>query len=401
MNPHCRYLLFGCFLFVLTTSVCTAHPMDEWLASHPRVAAAITWRSIGENSGRPYSQWTEEEKKALRRHHDAAAAQAWLPLVDPPPNQASSETGGDPTLTLLTPQAARDLFLASVGHSLALETTRRVPWSVADFTHEQLTELFSSSSFYHPDAARGGYRIWCGQHGNVVPAPPGIAWTFLKDQGLLRNNRRATLLAVCEWSRQLTHYSSPVGADAEDFFLHWQYRGKTPVSRMIAGTKFSGWNGMPADTTPRHYTAGCHGTAGFLKSVLRAVNLPVLEVHVEGHATIQFPTERLALPHGDDLYSQLTVNAPTASILIDLDQWNQWFGDSLPWQQRESNINRQSVELALRYPSPFLTEQGRLDRAENRSREASRVYQVFEKLFTVEVVDQAGVWARLDQELGK
>lgn len=46
---------------------------------------------------------------------------------------------------------------------------------------------------------------------------------------------------------------------------HWQYRGWPPVERIISGTN-------DPVLGVRHWTAGCRGTSGFLRLVLRTTN---------------------------------------------------------------------------------------------------------------------------------
>ena len=77
------------------------------------------------------------------------------------------------------------------------------------------------------------------------------------------------------------------------------------ASRIIAGTPFAGEENMPLGGI-LHRTAGCHGTAGFLRAVLRTVNIPVQERYANGHGIVAFTSESRYLSHADDPYSRLT-----------------------------------------------------------------------------------------------
>jgi len=376
---------------------------DAWLAAHPRVAAAIRWRSPGENVGRPHAEWPARDRQLLARHYAAALAQAWLPLPDPPDNLATGEEEWDAAPSMLSSEDARNLFMAWVGHALAVEAERRVPWSLDDLPDDQLADLLGSDAFFTPRQDGRGYMIDNLLHGNATPAPPRVAWTFLAGNRLVRETPAATVTAVCEWGRRLCHYCVYPGiSNLDNNYRHWGYRGKPPVSAMMAGTALREVGGHPAETEVRHYVAGCHGTAGFLRGVLRAVNIPAREVSFGGHATVVFPSCGLALSHGDDLYTQTVTEAPIGEILISADTWEHWFGRNRSEEElRRDNIGRRPVELALVYGSPYLTRCHREDVAEGRARENSRVYEVFRSFFTVAEVDQAGVWWRLDQSLAR
>lgn len=97
----------------------------------------------------------------------------------------------------------------------------------------------------------------------------------------------------------------------------WRYRGEAPVLRTNQGTmdQANPW----ADV--RCWTAGCHGTAGFLRAVLRTVNIPI--VHEHGHALPHFSADGLHLSHGDDPYNPVHLRGsslPMSELLIKPEQ---------------------------------------------------------------------------------
>ena len=101
----------------------------------------------------------------------------------------------------------------------------------------------------------------------------------------------------------------------------WQYRGIPPITRVIEGTTTS-----RPDFTFQHWTAGCHGTTGFLRNVLRAANIPVQIVRICGHELCYFMTEKLYLDHGDDPYNTLfkSTGLPVVDLLIDEATFENW-----------------------------------------------------------------------------
>ena len=140
-----------------------------------------------------------------------------------------------------------------------------------------------------------------------MPARPLTSWAFLQKESLLKPTRLDTIVALVAWARNLTHFAGPVSR--QNFRDHWGYDGDRPVSRALAGTRYTGtvFASIPGYEASRHYTAGCQGTAGLITSVLRAANIPVRLRSVSNdtslHATILFLSEDRALSHGDDPYS--------------------------------------------------------------------------------------------------
>ena len=73
----------------------------------------------------------------------------------------------------------------------------------------------------------------------------------------------------------------------------------------------------PGATAFEHWTAGCHGTTGFLRNVLRAV--PVQNLRVCGHGQVRFLTEGTYLDHANNPYNTgFKASAlPASALLID------------------------------------------------------------------------------------
>ncbi|MBK8790902.1 MAG: hypothetical protein IPO28_12250 [Holophagaceae bacterium] len=125
--------------------------------------------------------------------------------------------------------------------------------------------------------------------------------------GLISATRQETIGKVMEWMRgNMTHF---YGLDT--FGNHqavWQYRGHVPLSKVVGGTIDAN---NPSYGT-QHWTAGCHGSVGFLHAVLRILNVPVQPVWICGHELAYFPSEKLYLDHGDDPYNQVVKSHPAS-----------------------------------------------------------------------------------------
>jgi hypothetical protein len=331
-------------------------PLDCWLSDHPNVAASITWQSTFDTSvydipapaKRAWPSWSDPEKQELATAFEDAWK--WLygqqtpfatlneTLAYPPVNQNNTTTSTDSPYTAVTESFARELYLRWIALSLAVEIGGHVPWSVTGYTAEQLQVLFDSASFLsrRPD---NNYLVCAGSPGHLnyvnrkdnlggsLIAPPRFTLAFLRNRNLVGTTRATTIASLLDWCRDnLVHFYG--AADYGTMEQHWQYRGLPPITRVVGGT-ISTYPG--AMTTTEHWTAGCHGTTGFLRNVLRAVNIPVQILRVCGHGQVRFLTEGTYLDHGDNPYNLgfKASGLPASDLLIDEPTYTMWFGSSL------------------------------------------------------------------------
>ena len=320
-----------------------AHALDAWLRARPSIAGQMIW-----HDGRqplPYSVWPDAMRRRLWAAFDAEQAGTPVALADPAPNAMTPPAGE--AATSLRPDVAQAVYVAAVARSLSVEIGHRVPWSLLDLNEDERRAVLSSLSFFHWDRGEQTYRIEMFEHGWATPAPPQITWRFLEEQHLLKSTRLDTIIALLGWTQQLVHFAG--GHTWQNAVDHWGYAGAMPVSRALAGTKYSGTEhaAIPAWQSTQHFTAGCHGTAGLLLNVLRAANIPLQIRGVNNgtftHATVIFLSEDRALTHGDDPYSQSTRTAPPAALMIDLETYNAWLGPLA--QNPGENIGRRAIEL--------------------------------------------------------
>lgn len=274
-------------------------------------------------------------------------------------------------------------------------------WSLADLTPEQLQILLDGRAMFTRDSTTGYYDINSNEAGVATPAPPHIVYQFLKDNDLIGETRFETIGRLLGWCREnLIHFLG--GNEAKNMEYQWQYRGLPPISRILEGTPNndprSGYN----DPTLRHRTAGCHGTNGFLKGILRTVNIPVLYWRPpnSGHATPYFLIEDKWLSHGDDPYNSFSHSTPQYSgeeLLIDRATYNSWFAAGMP--NPDLNIGRQVYELALKYLPDRLLHYHCGDIAAGRNHAASDVYSAFSRWYSVAELEAMNLWARLDEKI--
>jgi hypothetical protein len=249
---------------------------------------------------------------------------------------------------------------------------------------------------FHWNASPAGYRIDAMQ-GTIVPAPTAFTYSFLGSAGLIGYSRRNTIDNVIDWCRSnLTHFLG--GLDAANMEDQWQYRGLPPMTRVINGTVQTS---HPAAGSA-HRTAGCWGTTGFLRALLRVVNIPVQLVTHAGHAQPWFMADGLYLSHGDDPYNQLTRATPpfpASEIPIDSATFDSWFGASVPAADQANNVGRRTRDLALKYLPNYILRAYCNDKAQGKTHASGSVAATFAPNYTVAQLEAEQLWQRMDMKI--
>jgi hypothetical protein len=327
-----------------------------WLAQNPGVSQYVVWESrlaLGSSTPVAWAQWPNAQRDDLRVNLATyegllagTVAQDPDPLVDPPVNQETLQDSDFPVLVLSSNDAWR-LYVKTVAMSLATELTGAVPWSVTGYDAPSLSALFDSRNTLSytwsgrpanlgvntPQAE--GYMAIANDYdptthatftpyaSYVTPAPPEVALKFVRAKSLQGTTRAATVANAIDWTRRLRHYvTTPSGVPTAVFQRVWGYRGPAPVSATIATTTDTDFDA----NNPYHFTAGCHGTAGFLQSVLRTLNIPVDNDTQHGHSVTRFMADALYLSHGDDPYIGSDIyGVPASGLLLSDATYQAWF----------------------------------------------------------------------------
>lgn len=379
--------------------------LDRWLGKHHAIRDSIIWEYstplpapfFSLQRAQPYKNWKQRDKDALQTAFNAAWNFTSIDVEDVPPNVVRLRDGSAPT-TALSPADAHSLYLASVGQSLAAEIGNRVAWSVANYSSESLAVLFDSREFFVWNEEDNGYRIHDSKGGHVVPASPHTMYDFLRDNDLIGPHRLGTIVRMLTWCHHnLHHHFGP--HTAKNCVDVWQYRGEAPVLRTIQGTM----DQANPSYGVRCWTAGCHGTAGFLRAVLRTVNIPVVHQHQCGHALPYFSADGLHLSHGDDPYNHWTYADPPYSmfeLLMDQSKFDEWFGSDVPNDARKQHVGKRVTELAIQYlPTAMLLHYCN-DQAAGKSHADGEVYAAFEGYgYTLAQLEKHQLWTRMDAKI--
>ena len=240
-----------------------------------------------------------------------------------------------------------------------------------------------------------------------------------------------TVSKLLEWFRDndIVHFAD--GFYFGNVFNHWQYMGMTPVSYLIKqttcehhyipGVDFAQDEERP-HTCPEgqrgHFTAGCWGTDGFVKSVLRTLNIPVRIRTKAWHnqAEFLFPEYSLYLPHGDDPYyvgykynvtplpleegpGWFTYPIPGYETLIDEDTYVNWFQRGSPddWAK---NIARRKHEIEMTFLTTWLLKKYCYDVDHSNQPQNSCVYSYLSNVFTFdELLNDWNIWNNLQNDV--
>ncbi len=382
-----------------------AHPpvpdLEAWLVANPYVTQTIEWKRRGGGvSG--YTSWSSDEKRMLRERFASAWTTDFLLLEDPPRNLVTLRDDED-VVQVLSESDAWQLYLTYVAYSLAVEIGGRTSWSLNEYSVLQLRSLLSSWLMFTWNPDHNGYELRYFNTAGVVPASPWTTLTHLYSKGIYSCLSRPIAIArALDWSRSnLIHFSG--GFDAQNMEAQWQYRGSAPVVRTLAGTPFPGQT-LPSISGIRHRTAGCWGTTGFLRAILRVQNIPVDLIMSAGHALPYFPADGLYLSHGDDPYSRLSKSTPpfpARELLIDEATFDAWFGPAVSATTRANNIGRQTKELALIYLPDELLRHRCKDLRDNKSNADGDVFATFDPIYSLQDLEDRALWTSIDAKIAE
>lgn len=300
---------------------------------------------VSESEKNKWSDWPDSQKSKLQLEFDRAWD--WLQnqagdldasdegLNYPPENVRDTSNDSAAPHTAISDNDAWEIFVRWVAFQLAVEIGNHVSWSMKDLPDSELVVLLDSSALVRKFTL--GYTIATGapahpNHDTVeknmgmsLIAPPWFTYAFLKNNNLIGSDISTTIHNLIDWtSDNLIHFFGAYSYEEMD--NHWQYRGNPPITRIIKGTTNENVGSIDQF---QHWTAGCHGTAGFFRNVLRAVNIPVYIPMICNHAQIYFPTEGKYIDHGDNPYN-LTfkgLDLPGESLLINEEMHKEWFGE--------------------------------------------------------------------------
>jgi uncharacterized repeat protein (TIGR02543 family) len=353
-----------------TTTTSDAAPLAlfqdlaTWLAAHPAIAGAIKWQfqaasgamgvyqAPAETDKKTWATWSAPQQADLNQAYldviawiNQGAPQVTMPvgalgqttLTDRPWNtHASANDPNSSTIETVEPAYMWKLYIAHVAFSLMLETSHQVPWSVTDYPDATLKWIFDSATMAWLNGSSPNMFMVGTYDQNGFPplrtnnrprtsfADPRWTYPWLKQAGLIGSARLTTVGNMLDWMRHnLTHFydAESIGRDLDI----WQYNGYSPLSGIVNGTIDAKYPGLGS----QHWTAGCHGSTGFLHAALRVLNIPVQPIWVCGHELVYFMSEDKYMDHADDPYNAVVRASGSSSLLLLMDSatWRGRFGN--------------------------------------------------------------------------
>lgn len=378
---------------------------NEWLIKHSKISNAIIWRGNAskENpNGIPftYNLWGHDKKRELSTNFWNTLMDISLGLNEVPECTVNLSDDGTVYSTDLKPHDAWIYYITYIVHSIRVEIDRLVHWSILRYNNNQLGFLLDSNTFFEYFGSEDVYSIirWdksLFSHGAVTMGDPTRIYDFIDNGKFIGMTRWGTIGRFLGWCRdKLVHFNGE--NNPEDYQKYWQYEGYPPVERIINGTK------LP-DTETEHYTAGCFGTTGLLRTILRTINIPVLLEERCGHAMPHFvydTTHEFYLSHGDDPYNSLykhsTPQFIPLELIIDPNKFEEWFNKDLSNETICNNVGRHALELAVEYIPNQLLKIYCDDISNGRSPEEGRIYnEIFRDHISESELKLFGFWERL------
>ena len=379
---------------------------DQWLNENSIIANAIRWQADGSKRtpngiSRAYHSWSKAKKLELSTTFWRILLDLSSGLDEAPAPLISLSADGNVLSTDLVPEDAWSYYLAYIANCLRVELDRLVHWSIFKYNERQLEMLFDSRSLFIYFRPRDVYSILrrnesLFSHGSVTPGDPVRIYDFLDQEKLIGITRWGSVGRLLGWCRDnLFHFKD--GNTPESYQEHWHYKGYPPVERIISGTEHP-------DLGFKHFTAGCWGTTGFLRIVLRTINIPVMLEERCDHALPHFAydaSHEFYLSHGDDPYNNLyrksSPKFPPLDLIIDRYKFDDWFSKDLPEKKICDNIGRHALELAVEYLPQKILEVYCDDLIQGRSHESGRAYnEIFREHISLKELEAFGFWKRME-----
>lgn len=405
----------ACAPFVNTDGI-----VDCWLAAYPKIANSIVFWFDAKDTPKAWPDWDEPSKQAVRdaykyilKWYTTGMGRYYGPLIQDPPVNLSEAAmvAGQPAHLVISKEDAWTVYSSHIGLNLVLEINGFVPWSLRNYSSVSLDHLLNAYTSKTSEGFNNAARFWPAEAvpdpvspaGYIVwghaPSNPITVFKFLKDNDLIADTPKETIGKALRWSSRLRHMFCG-WADPQIVYAYWQYYSGPTLFGMMHGTVYTGpgqcgFNGIG----PQHYTGGCGSTVEFLRAVLRAVNIPVMDQTMltepgSGHGGAWFSGENLFLSHGDAPYDRIAAGYYPPDLLITAQTFSAWFpkGDFAAAKQ---NIDRRTVELAVTHPGPGLVDYYCKDTQSGKDHASGDVYKRFAPFFTVQHLENAGLWDKL------
>jgi hypothetical protein len=265
-----------------------------------------------------------------------------LVVPEPAASIACVEPSSCSSISLTAAERSR-ILVGKHAHAVWLDYRGKVPWRLADYTAAALDGLFDPSVLFF---GVGGTRFRY-----VVDHSSSEAWAYVQAQKLVASSPRKSIetvlsdLRTTEEAYDFLHGAADLGDPVD-----------TPYTLREALTSYR--EGRPGIRVARE---GCHSMSRIVLGLLRAMNVPGVEVHDgtwfhNGHSSATWPAFALVMPHGDDLYNSILYAAPTSALLVEESFYTDPSNVAVCGTDAGYLGDRHRFLAAIRYPPKYLTE---------------------------------------------
>jgi predicted outer membrane repeat protein len=236
--------------------------------------------------------------------------------------------------TTLTATEWRRILAAKTAHSIWLDKNDMLPWTIRDYTQEQLRGLFDKTLLF-TQSGRDYY------YSSLVDHSPSEVFGYILQKQLIRGTLLDTFYAVFDDLRSDFRHGDTSDPDRN-----------TAYTLLAALTTFDAKN-------MRVSRAGCHSSTRIALGILRCINIPGEQVNDGSwyevvHSSAVWSVVETVMPHGDNIYDALLSETPTSEFLPTFSFYEEnqdnapCYGDHVCLSHRHVALN------AIAYPSPWL-----------------------------------------------
>ena len=195
----------------------------------------------------------------------------------------------------LTAQESERILAAKMAHSIWLDRNNMLPWTIRDYSQDELAGLFDPGGLFSGNESAYYYF-------SVVDHSPSEVYSYIADNDLLKGDELDTLYAVLD--------------DVRADFRH----GNTSDENRNTAYNVREALSTYASNNMRVSRVGCHSSTRIIIAMLRSVNVPGEETnsgtwYENGHSSAVWPTLETVLPHGDHIYNALIRATPSDELL--------------------------------------------------------------------------------------
>jgi hypothetical protein len=267
---------------------------QSYLIGYPQVLND----ALSDYYGRKRSPFLPQDYQTLWNAAASLEQYGQLPAIDP----AEITVATNCATTDGNPFDCDNYFQArNLAYALWLELNHLVPWSLAEYSNLQLTELLSLLA--KPQSAGFAPLL-------VRPDYARALWNTYAMQGQSLSTRADLEKRLASWIRDhVVHEEAGPNGDGTEAL--------SDISQFLNGT-----TNCQGQTT-KMCVGSCYHNNRFMSAIALAFNVPAVSTvdigsdSLENHNFIDFPRESVSLIHSDDLYSYNSLqNAPIDPIFL-------------------------------------------------------------------------------------